>query len=109
MKGINLSRTNARKIALRAKGKQPTLLKEIPHYLKILATARKHGIRFSTPSEAYHKMGVSMETATQFEIMRMSTGKVGKLTQKQIIELAKDNVKQAYRAQIPNPTATKLK
>jgi hypothetical protein len=108
MKKINPAKTTARKVALQNRTRQPSLLKEIPHYLQILATARRHGIRFSVPAEAYKKMGVSAETAVKLELMRLNSTPNGKLTQKQIIELAKNSVKEAYRG-IPNPTAVKRK
>ncbi len=83
--------------------------KEIPIYLQIIATARRHGEVFATPAEAYFKRGVPKETALKYELARLSSQPITKLTREQLTGLAKENVAQAYRKQNPNPTAAPVR
>ena len=96
---------------MRAKVTASTLTakKEIPIYLQIIATARRHGEVFATPAEAYFKRGVPKETAMKYEIARLSSQGITKLTREQLIGLARENIAQAYRKRNPNPTAAPIR
>jgi hypothetical protein len=109
MRKQNLAKKAGRNFALRSKGKQIPLVKEIPHYLQILATARRHGVKFASPVEAYKKIGISIETATQLEITRLKASTKGKLNPARINALAKDIVSQTYNIRIPDAAKANLK
>jgi len=93
----------------RAQIKRTNSKSEIPIYLQIIATARRHGEVFATPAEAYFKRGVPKETALKYELARLSSQPITKLTREHLMQLAKENVAQAYRKRNPNPTAVPIR
>ncbi|MFA6064684.1 MAG: hypothetical protein WCW44_00205 [archaeon] len=103
MRPIKTMKTLA-KVRAGAQAKRNTASREIPIYLQIIASLRRHGFT-GTPAEAYRIKGKSKEVALSYEIARLSAQPITKLTRGQLIQIAKQNVAQAYRAQIPNPTA----